>query len=55
MYSAAIQLNTWDIEHELLPLCASEGVGICVYSPLAGGLLRGKHDSDRSLRFFYGR
>ena len=31
------------IEDELLPLCASEGIGINVYNPLAGGLLTGKH------------
>jgi len=37
-------LLTRDIEYELLPLCASEGVGVCVYNPLAGGLLTGKHD-----------
>jgi aryl-alcohol dehydrogenase-like predicted oxidoreductase len=40
-------LLTRDIEYELLPLCASEGIGICVYNPLAGGLLTGKHDLDR--------
>ena len=32
-----------DIETELLPLCESEGVGVLVYNPLAGGLLTGKH------------
>jgi aryl-alcohol dehydrogenase-like predicted oxidoreductase len=37
-------LLTRDIEYELLPLCASEGVGVSVYNPLAGGLLTGKHD-----------
>ena len=36
-----------DIEYELLPLCASEGVGVCVFNPLAGGLLTGKHDPDK--------
>ena len=29
-------LITRDIEYELLPLCVGEGVGVCVYSPLAG-------------------
>lgn len=29
------------IELELLPLCAAEGVGVMVYSPLAGGILTG--------------
>ncbi len=40
-------LLTRDIEHELLPLCASEGVGVCVYNPLAAGLLTGKYDMDK--------
>jgi aryl-alcohol dehydrogenase-like predicted oxidoreductase len=32
------------IERELLPLCAEEGVGVIAYNPIAGGLLSGKHD-----------
>ena len=36
-------LITRDIETELLPTCADEGVGVVVYNPLAGGLLTGKH------------
>jgi aryl-alcohol dehydrogenase-like predicted oxidoreductase len=32
-----------DIETELLPLCDSEGLGVCVYNPLAGEMLTGKH------------
>ncbi|MBI2868322.1 MAG: aldo/keto reductase [Chloroflexi bacterium] len=40
-------LLTRDIEYELLPLCASEGVGVCAYNPLAGGLLSGKHDPSK--------
>ena len=40
-------LITRGIEDELLPLCTSEGVGVCVYNPLAGGLLTGKHDPGR--------
>ncbi len=40
-------LLTRDIENELLPLCASEGVGVCVYNPLAAGLLTGKHDPNK--------
>jgi aryl-alcohol dehydrogenase (NADP+) len=31
------------IERELLPLCADEGIGVIPYNPLAGGLLSGKH------------
>ena len=40
-------LLTRDIEYELLPLCAEEGLGVCVYNPLAGGLLTGKHDPSK--------
>jgi 1-deoxyxylulose-5-phosphate synthase len=32
-----------DMEYELVPLCASEGLGICVFNPLAGELLTGRH------------
>ncbi len=32
-----------EIETELLPLCRSQGIGVLVYNPLAGGFLSGKH------------
>jgi 1-deoxyxylulose-5-phosphate synthase len=32
------------IERELLPLCADEGLGVIPYNPIAGGLLSGKYD-----------
>ncbi|HEX7124530.1 MAG TPA: aldo/keto reductase [Thermodesulfobacteriota bacterium] len=32
-----------DIEHELVPFCLDAGVGILVWSPLAGGFLTGKY------------
>ena len=41
-------LLTRDIEVELLPCCASEGIGVTVYHPLAAGLLTGKHDPSKS-------
>lgn len=31
------------IEHELLPLCADQGVGVISYSPLGAGFLSGKY------------
>ena len=40
-------LLTRDIEYELLPVCTDEGIGVCAYNPLAGGLLSGKHDRTR--------
>ncbi len=33
-----------ELERELFPLCAAEGLGVIPYNPLAGGLLTGKHD-----------
>jgi len=32
-----------ELERELLPLCAEEGLAVIPYNPLAGGLLTGKH------------
>jgi len=32
------------IEREMLPFCAEEGVGVIAYNPIAGGLLSGKYD-----------
>jgi len=43
-----------DLEHELVPLCAEEGLGILPWSPLAGGLLSGKYrkgDAGRRSNF----
>jgi len=36
-----------DLERELIPMLASEGVGLMVWSPLAGGLLSGKFGRDQ--------
>ncbi|PLZ00320.1 aldo/keto reductase [Burkholderia sp. WAC0059] len=36
-----------DLEREIVPMLASEGVGLMVWSPLAGGLLSGKYGRDR--------
>jgi aryl-alcohol dehydrogenase-like predicted oxidoreductase len=33
-----------EIERELLPLCAEEGVGVIPFNPIAGGMLSGKYD-----------
>jgi aryl-alcohol dehydrogenase-like predicted oxidoreductase len=35
-----------DLERELVPMLQSEGVGLMVWSPLAGGLLSGKYSRD---------
>jgi aryl-alcohol dehydrogenase-like predicted oxidoreductase len=34
-----------DAEHEILPQCGSDGLGVLVYSPLAGGFLSGRYDT----------
>ena len=34
------------IEQEMLPFCAEEGVGVIPYNPIAGGMLSGKHSRD---------
>ena len=35
-----------DLEHELLPLCLEEGLGVLPWSPLSGGFLTGKYRRD---------
>lgn len=35
-----------DLEHELLPLCREEGLGVLPWSPLSGGFLTGKYTRD---------
>jgi aryl-alcohol dehydrogenase-like predicted oxidoreductase len=36
-------LQTRDIENEIVPLAIDQGIGILVWSPIAGGLLSGKY------------
>jgi aryl-alcohol dehydrogenase-like predicted oxidoreductase len=36
-------LQARDIEYEIVPLCVDQGLGILVWSPIAGGLLSGKY------------
>lgn len=35
-----------DAENELLPLCADQGIGVVVWSPLSGGFLTGRYLGD---------
>jgi aryl-alcohol dehydrogenase-like predicted oxidoreductase len=37
-----------DLERELVPMLRSEGVGLMVWSPLAGGLLSGKYGREQA-------
>jgi len=39
---AHYSLVSRELEHELVPLCLDQGVGILVWSPLSGGFLTGK-------------
>jgi aryl-alcohol dehydrogenase-like predicted oxidoreductase len=41
-------LEARDAEYELIPLSIDQGLGILVWSPLAGGLLSGKYRRDSS-------
>ncbi|MDR0439683.1 MAG: aldo/keto reductase [Candidatus Accumulibacter sp.] len=41
-------LEARDAEYELVPIAIDQGLGILVWSPLAGGLLSGKHRRDRT-------
>ena len=36
-----------EIERELLPLCAEEGIGVIPFNPIAGGMLTGKYDRTK--------
>jgi len=36
-----------DLEREIVPMMLDQGVGLLVWSPLAGGLLSGKFDADQ--------
>ena len=42
-YQPQYSLVVRDIEQELVPLCQNKGLGIVVWSPLAGGFLTGKY------------
>ena len=39
-----------DLERDLIPMLRSEGVGLMVWSPLAGGLLSGKYHRDEAAK-----
>ena len=41
-------LEAREAEYELLPIAIDQRLGVLVWSPLAGGLLSGKHRRDRS-------
>ncbi|WP_438747703.1 aldo/keto reductase [Pararhizobium sp. O133] len=41
-------LESRDAEYELLPISIDQGLAVLVWSPLAGGLLSGKHRRDKT-------
>lgn len=46
-YQPQYSLVVRDIEQELVPLCQAKGLGIVVWSPLAGGFLSGKYQAGQ--------
>ncbi len=36
-----------DLEHEVVPFCEDEGIGVMAWSPLAGGFLSGKYTREK--------
>lgn len=42
-YQPQYSLVVRDIEEEIIPVCQLKGVGVCIWSPLAGGFLTGKY------------
>ena len=44
-----------EIDDELLPFCAQEGIGVLAYSPLASGLLSGKYNSSSAFNDWRGK
>ncbi len=44
---AHYSLVSRELEHELVPVCLDQGVGIVVWSPLSGGFLTGKVRRDQ--------
>jgi aryl-alcohol dehydrogenase-like predicted oxidoreductase len=43
VYQAYYNIAARELEHEIVPLCVDQKVGITVWSPLAGGFLTGKY------------
>jgi aryl-alcohol dehydrogenase-like predicted oxidoreductase len=41
-------LESRDAEHELIPVALDQGLGVLVWSPLAGGLLSGKYRRNKT-------
>ncbi len=37
------------VEHELLPICREEGLGVISWGPLGGGFLSGKYERDKPM------
>jgi aryl-alcohol dehydrogenase-like predicted oxidoreductase len=48
-YQGYYSLLARELENELIPLCADQGLGIMVWSPLSGGYLSGKFSRGTSL------
>jgi aryl-alcohol dehydrogenase-like predicted oxidoreductase len=49
-YQPQYSLVVRDIEEEIVPVCALKGLGVVVWSPLAGGFLSGKYQPGETSR-----
>ena len=49
LYQPQYSLVVRDIEQEVLPLCEYKGLGVAVWSPLAGGFLAGKYKPGQTV------
>jgi aryl-alcohol dehydrogenase-like predicted oxidoreductase len=47
-YQPQYSLVVRDIEQELIPLCQAKGLGVVVWSPLAGGFLAGRYQPGQN-------
>jgi len=48
-YQPQYSLVVRDIEQEIVPLCEAKGLGVVVWSPLAGGFLSGKYQPGQRM------
>ncbi len=48
-YQPQYSLVVRDIEQEIVPACTTEGLGVAVWSPLAGGFLTGKYKTPAAV------
>lgn len=50
VYQGYYNLAARELEHEIVPLCVDQNVGLTIWSPLAGGFLTGKYKRGEPLQ-----